>query len=320
MKKATGAIVVLAAAFLPGASCFLNCHLSSSSQARKHAARIPNNPCNLVIAKEKEAIPFGRSISSLSMANSKEENSLSTTNWTNFGLFAGVSVLYWYLMVFGAAAKVNGLPVPDFIPMDIPGWPATQEDLQPVIDDSYHFFYLSELLHNKDAPYVIPPRLAVFNFVEAWIFALLPVLWKDPKRLPRPLLLGSWLILGINLTNAFMAPYLAITEFRREPSSEEASIPKNRVFSSAFGGTAAAVAGYALFQSVVVATGADWTEFWELAANDRSYFAFCLDPIVLAIFQPFLLARVKKNESSLEPLDYVPFVGLIAWLFRGDEE
>jgi hypothetical protein len=68
----------------------------------------------VVVVKEKKAIPLGRSISSRSMANSKESDSrgTTTTNWTNFGLFAGISVLYWFLLAFGAAAKVNGLPVP----------------------------------------------------------------------------------------------------------------------------------------------------------------------------------------------------------------
>jgi hypothetical protein len=278
MKKATSAVIVLAVV-LPVTTCFLHGgDLSSSSQARKHATRIPHNPSHLVIVKESEAIPLGRSISSRSMTNSKENDSRgTTTNWTNFGLFAGISVLYWYLLVFGAAAKVNGLPVPDFIPMDTPGRPATQEDFQPLIDDSYHFFYLSELLQNKDAPYVIPPRLSVFNFVEAWIVAVLPVLWKDPKRLPRPLLLGSWLILGINLTNAFLAPYLAITELlgREEEHSKEAILPKNRVFSSVFGGIAAAVAGYALFQSVVPRSDkCRLGRIWGVG-RDRS-FVFCV--------------------------------------------
>jgi hypothetical protein len=44
-----------------------------------------------------------------------------------------------------------GFAVPDFIQVT-PGWPATdQEDFAP-IEDSYHFFHLSELVQNKDAP------------------------------------------------------------------------------------------------------------------------------------------------------------------------
>lgn len=253
-----------------------------------------------------------------------------TPNWGSFALFSSVGVLYWYIMVFGAAAQANGLPVPDFVPMS-PGWPASDADFVPVIEDSYHFFYLSELLHNEDAPYVIPPRLAVFNLVEAWIFAMLPALWKDTqRRLPRPILLGSWLLLGINLTNAFLAPYLAITELRwlaeegesnnNESSSSSSQNPRpflSKAFPRVFGAIASTVVGYALYQSTIVATSADWSEFGTLVQTDRSYLAFCVDPVFFALFQPLILARVK---NTLNTIDYIPFVGLIAWLFSTEEE
>lgn len=259
-------------------------------------------------------------------------------SWTRLGCYTVISFFYWYLMVFGAAAQVNGLPVPDFIPMT-PGWPATQQDFVPVIEDSYHFFYLSELVHNVDAPYVIPPRLSVFNFVEAWVFALLPVLWKDPKRLSRPILFVTWLTLGINLTNAFVAPYLAITEFLSLSQQQQqkqtttttleesstgsiiSSYPKNRIISGIFGIIAAAVVTYAAIQAVTVSTSQDWNEFNALVLSDRTYFAFCLDPIVLSFFQPFVLSRVNNNNhNNNQPiLDYIPFIGLVAWLFRDDE-
>ncbi len=255
----------------------------------------------------------------------KEEQTRATsTSWSRFALFSIVGLLYWYLMVFGAAAQMNGLPVPDFIPMT-PGWPATDADLAPVLEDSYHFFYLSELLHNDAAPYVIPPRLAVFNGVEAWIFAMLPALWTDKRRrIPRPILLVSWLLLGINLTNAFLAPYLALTEIRSssdgfdEQSLQVEESPDSLLttaFPRLFGAIAATVGGYALYQSIVVATGADWSEFFELVKTDRSYLAFCIDPILFGIFQPLILGRVK---NSTEPIDYVPFIGLIVWLFVVD--
>lgn len=250
----------------------------------------------------------------------EDQASTTTTDWGKFALFSGFGFLYWYLMVFAAAAQANGLPVPDFIPMT-PGWPATEEDFVPVIEDSYHFFYLSELLHNDDAPYVIPPRLAIFNGVEAWIFAMLPALWQDTaRRLPRSVLLISWLLLGINLTNAFLAPYLAVTELRSNGGVLEA--PSNNsfvgvAFRCVFGAIAASVAGFALYQSIIVATSNDWSEFLSLVKTDRSYLAFCVDPILFSIFQPLILARVKYN---LETIDYVPFVGLVAWLFDSNSD
>jgi hypothetical protein len=66
-----------------------------------------------------------------------------------------------------------------------------------------------------------------------------------------------------------------------------------------------------------VATAADWSEFVELARTDRTYLAFCLDPIVFALFQPFMLARIKPE---LEPVDYIPFVGLMLWLVTNEKQ
>ena len=257
----------------------------------------------------------------------------TTTNWWLFGLFSSIGIGYWYFLVLGAAAHANGLPVPDFIPMT-PGWPATEEDFVPVLEDSYHFFYLSEFLGNHDAPFVIAPRLAVFNIVEAWIFAMLPALWQDsPRRLPRPILLASWLLLGINLTNAFLAPYLAITETRYNrdmvelaggtttPSTvEEGPSVRSLVltlFRRAFGSISLTVVIYAIYQSIMVATPADWSTFGDLVRTDRSCLAFCVDPVLFAVVQPCILGRVKNWR--LGPIDYVPFVGLMVWLWTADE-
>jgi hypothetical protein len=76
-------------------------------------------------------------------------------------------------MVFSSFAAAQGWPgVPDILPLH-PGWPPSDADLQPVLEDSFHFFYLSDLIGNEDAPYVQPIRLAAFNVAEAWIFAFL---------------------------------------------------------------------------------------------------------------------------------------------------
>ena len=259
----------------------------------------------------------------------------NNVNWTNITLFTMVGFLYWYWMVLGAAAKLNGLPfIPEFIPM-IPGWPVSTEELQPAIEDSYHFFYLSDILQTNDAPYVIPPRLAIFNFVEAWIFATLPALWADnsQRRLPRPILLSSWLILGINLTNAFLAPYLLITEFRT-PNNEindgttttngNNGDNKNKIVASVFGIIATVVVSYATYEWIFDTTTNDWNQFWNLVETDRTYLAFCLDPCLFAIFQPIILRRVRESKQGKEVdqalqqpvVDYIPFVGLISWLFE----
>lgn len=225
---------------------------------------------------------------------------------------SSVAFFYWYWLVLGAAASSNGLPVPDFIPM-VPGWPPSPEDLQGPLDDAPHFFYLSELLDNPDAPFAPPARLALYNVAEAWIFAYLPALWKDPKRLPRPALLGLWATLGIGLTNAFLAPYLLVTEIF---SSDDTTVvtEKNQVFSFLFAGIASAVAGFALFETATVITPQDWSDFFASCKVDRTYFAFVVDICLFSLFQPYILRRANGGEN--QSTDFIPFVGLMAWLLR----
>jgi len=248
---------------------------------------------------------------------------LSTRNpivLTGLGIIA---FLYWYWLVFGAAAKANGLPfIPDFLPM-VPGWPPTEQDLQGPLEDFPHFFYLSELIGNTDAPYAPPTRLAVYNVAEAWIFGYLPALWKDPWRLPRPILLALWAILGINLTNAFLAPYLLVTAAlggdSQPPTESQLTKPvreKNRLVSAAFGGIATAVVAYALLQTVTATTMQDWETFFQTCQQDRTYFAFVVDLVLFSILQPYILKRADGGKEENRPLDYVPLVGLLAWLFE----
>jgi hypothetical protein len=196
---------------------------------------------------------------------------------------------------------------PDSLPL-VPGWPPSDADLAPVLEDSRHFFYLSELLGSEDLPYVSSVRLAAFNAAEAWIFAFLPALWTDPKRLNKWVLLTLWAVLGVNLTNAFLAPYLMVTELRK-PAQERRT--KCGTWAGFVGGVNTAVVGFAAFQCATATTPQDWSDFGQLVTEDRTYLAFCVDLVLFSVFQPLILSRVK----TLEGLDYVPFVGLIAWLF-----
>lgn len=223
-----------------------------------------------------------------------------------------IGFLYWYWLVFGAAAEANGLPlVPDFLPMK-PGWPPSTEDLQGPIDDFSHFFYLGELLGKEDMPYAPPVRLAVFNAAEAWIFAVLPALWKDSRRLPRPILLLSWLTLGINLTNAFLFPYLVTSAFAT-PSDKPRE--KNKLVSFTMGGISATVVAFALFQTATMTTTEDWRSFLIECQQDRTYLAFMVDLTLFSLVQPYVLKRAKGSNESI---DYVPFLGLFSFLFKND--
>lgn len=252
-------------------------------------------------------------------------------------LFGGIGFLYWYWMVLGALVASQGLPgIPAFLPLT-PGWPPSMEDLQPALDDSAHFFYLADWLGKTDVPSVQPVRLALFNVAESWIFAFLPALWKDPYRLPRPILLPLWLVLGINLTNAFLAPYLFVTQASsmfmsktKNQSTEEkvddvtTEPGQNRAVSALFAIIALTVTGTALYETATLSTAADWQEVWQLVQTDRTYLAFVVDLVLFSVFQPLILQRARQslrgsNESLIGPtvpLDALPFGGLIAWLLE----
>ena len=251
-----------------------------------------------------------------------EIESTSTTetskSWPLICLSGTISFFYWYWLVLGALAVSQGMPfVPDWIPLT-PGWPPMDADLEPVLADSQNFFYLSTLLQNPDAPYVQPVRLAAFNVAEAWIFAFLPLLWADGKRrLNKWGLLATWGLLGINLTNAFMAPYIFLTEFNSNEDADAFNAYKNRWVSATFGGISSLVGCHAALQCASTATVSDWNEMMTLIQTDRTYTAFAVDLCLFSFFQPVLLSRVRP-DGQRKTTDHVPFVGLMAWLFERD--
>lgn len=243
------------------------------------------------------------------------------------------SVAYWYLLVFGAAAAANGLPVPSFVPL-VPGWPPSDHDLVPVLEDSAHFFYLSDVLRTATTP---PPsstlRVAFFNVAEAWVFSFLPLLLADEKRpSPAPVAWATWLG-ALGLTNAFLAPYLALRELlllngdhkqqQQEKDEEVETATTNEIGPKALrvvvGATAVAVVGYATIQ-VARAEPGEWSELSRLIRTDRTYAAFAVDLVLFACFQSFLLSELDAQNNGGNDdnarLNNVPFVGLVAWLFR----
>jgi hypothetical protein len=76
-------------------------------------------------------------------------------------------------------------------------------------------------------------------------------------------------------------------------------LPKNRVFSSVFGGIILPLLWLVMLcfnRLSLVATNADWAAFGELAATDRSYFAFCLDSVILASHRSTLSFGPSDDE------------------------
>lgn len=236
--------------------------------------------------------------------------------------------------VFGAAAEANGLPVPSFIPL-VPSWPPTDQDLAPVIEDSLHFFYISDILNyfsgdpstststvavDGVVPTELPAlRLAFFNLAEAWVFAFLPLLLADKKRLPLPVVLGTWFG-ALGLTNAFLAPYLAFRQLFQQNEQdgdldETDKSNDNKILKVGFGSIASLVVGYAFFETALTTftSPGEWGTFFNLVQTDRSYLAFAVDLILFSFFQSFLLEEVSNSADSDEK---TPFIGLMKWLFR----
>ncbi len=247
---------------------------------------------------------------------------------------SAIACFYWYLLVFGAAAATNGLPVPSFIPM-VPGWPPSDAELVPVIEDSIHFFYISDALNafsgadssgsavSEQLPQL---RLAFFNFAEAWVFSFLPLLLADKKRLPLPVVLGTW-SMALLLTNAFLAPYLAFRQFFAndikddyDEINEDKSI-HSKVLNVLMGGTSSLVVGYAAIQTMLTTASAptEWLDFFDLVKNDRTYLAFAIDLTLFNCFQSMLLNELKLQrgeENQVDDKSDIPFIGLLAWLFK----
>eukprot|EP00639_Heterosigma_akashiwo_P013630 CAMPEP_0206369678 /NCGR_PEP_ID=MMETSP0294-20121207/5447_1 /ASSEMBLY_ACC=CAM_ASM_000327 /TAXON_ID=39354 /ORGANISM="Heterosigma akashiwo, Strain CCMP2393" /LENGTH=130 /DNA_ID=CAMNT_0053816493 /DNA_START=120 /DNA_END=509 /DNA_ORIENTATION=- len=105
-------------------------------------------------------------------ASGDQNDELQPPSLVAFISFSFIAFFYWYWMIFGAAASANNFPfIPDWLPM-VPGWPPTDSDLAPAIEDSVHFFYLSDILNSiehqvgENQPPAL--RLGLFNIAEAW--------------------------------------------------------------------------------------------------------------------------------------------------------
>jgi hypothetical protein len=84
------------------------------------------------------------------------------------------------------------------------------------------------------------------------------------------------------------------------------------VISAIFGSIAVAVIDFAVVQSVTIATSAAWAQLGELVTSNLNYFAFDVDLILLAIFQPMILARLVNHNNN----NRLPYArkGVVLWL------
>ena len=246
--------------------------------------------------------------------------------------FAAIGGAYWYLLVLGAAAASAGLPVPDWLPL-VPGWPPTEADLAPVYEDSANFFYLPSVLAQlgltpppaPDLPDLPVLRLSLFNLAEAWVVAFLPMMLAD-RRKPSPLVVVPVWLFALALTNAFVAPYMALRAFggRAGVAAEDGADRTEdgggvgdaaaRAGGWLVGGSAALVGAYAVGNAALNG-GGEIDEFLRLCTTDRTYAAFVIDLSLFTLFQAVLMQAVPTTRMANPSLRYAPFVGIIAWLF-----
>lgn len=227
----------------------------------------------------------------------------------------------------------NGPFIPEGLPLT-PGWPPSETDLAPVLEDSTHFFYIADVLNALKGgvgdgvtgnEMAVPPplRLALFNLAEAWMFAFLPLLLRDRRRLPLLVIFTMWFG-GLGLTNAFLAPYMAVRELlpRQDVSPlgemEGVSVGGSdggTILSLTIGVLSGVVVTYALLQ--IIGLGMDGEldkaleDFGALVISDRTYLAFCVDLSLFSFFQVRLFQGVRSTALGSHN---IPLLGLLRWL------
>jgi len=233
---------------------------------------------------------------------------------------------------------------------DTPGDPAyatSPETLHALIDQSLQFFFVvpalalagvdsTGILGPVAAAHLAPEALALFNFSNAYSLLFAGIVFSDRRNVGR-----RWLWAGqMFLTNLFFIPYLAT----RSPGEGEGEGEGNGTSSSSGSGTAEgesflerALTSPALgvLGGLVGAASIGWlffaypSEFGDpegrpsrllaYISSDRPAFAFCVDLILYACFQAYLLwdpvaQGIGRRSSARDsnPLRLVPFFGL-AW-------
>ena len=229
---------------------------------------------------------------------------------------------YWYVLLLS--------PSDNPIPGD-PAYAIKTETLQEVIASSTDFFFVLPVLNKfgvdllGQAPEVHPVSLGVFNFAEAYIFMLLPLLMMDKRGRDLPTT-KMWSI-GMFLTNAVLLPYMAI----RANTPVEGWNPENNADAEGWSETKLGSKG--LMSKIFGATGLGvgllsvyWTLFEDPSAGnlserlaffnnlmhtDRVSVAFVVDIALVCIWQAYFMKKIDKDSGALA---YIPYWGLCLWL------
>ena len=294
-----------------------------------------------ILAEKKKTGGMAKEEMASSPSSSSSDNMFEVV-----GLWAAAAT-YWYVLLLSPPFA----PVPGY-----PGWAISPEGLQDVINSSVQFFFILQGLneagitfagHATDFP-VQPETLAVFNFAEAFVFMLFPVLLMDKTKLGKEkggeLKTTTFWSISMFLTNATLLPYFAtraksIGENRKENETstyvsddveiihEEARTREGRegkkgLLSKGFGIYGLLVGMYSLwyFANGYVPSGEErnlverWTYYVQTLHEDRVSVAFTCDIVLFYLWQIYFTKKIDPNCSATDR--FLPFFGLAGWLIK----
>lgn len=220
--------------------------------------------------------------------------------------------VYFYWLILSPPGQAPGDPVYAIKP----------ETLKEVFAQSIDFFYINLFLNQVGINFVQSPVLepvgeALFELVAAWSLMFGPLLLMDRKgTLPKlPVWIGQMF-----LTNVFLIPYLAsrsADELESVGESKAGELALGERLALPFGLTGGAVGTISVFWALFArpdfgSITARFGAFGEVLSTDRLAYAFLVDVVLYALFQPLLLRPVLKSECGW--VSYVPFFGLAAAL------
>lgn len=220
--------------------------------------------------------------------------------------------VYFYWLILSPSGQAPGDPVYAIKP----------ESLQEIFAQSLDFFYINIFLNQVGINFVQSPVLepvgeALFELVAAWSLMFGPLVLLDRRgNLPKlPVWIGQMF-----LTNVFLIPYLAT----RSLDGSECSKPlqnKDQTLGERlampFGWVGGAVGAISVFWALFArpefgSITTRFNAFGEVVSKDRLAYAFLVDVVLYAVFQPVLLRPLLKPEC--EWIGYIPFFGLAAVL------
>ena len=217
-----------------------------------------------------------------------------------------------------------------------PVWQTPPEALTSLIHESYNFFYVNIALAAaglNPVPCVAehPVDEALFNFMNAFSLMWWPAWVADPQGARVKNKLAVW-VGAMALTNVFAGLYMAlrlVPEQETEGGAVEQSATRSTPdlppllpwYAPAFGALAAAVGATSLVWAAAARPEygglAERAQFFaDHAANDRVFWAFCLDGCLYSVWQQWILGAAGAAGWQR----FTPFFGMAAWLMTGPRE